>query len=269
MEPLNHLLKNSEVIIITGKRGAGKTALGMYFLGLSTSPYIVGFPEEKKHLLPSSVSLLPSIDDLPQESTIFIDEAALFFNARESFRSTNKKISGLVTEARHFNQCLIFTSHTLRKLDISIIIDADALIFREPSFLHSKFERQEVKPLMENVKREFSKIESDKREYAFILSHDFEQFVRTPLPSFWSEELSKISCVPLSSPSPPSQRVEPDAQAGKGYIVFDIDGNKSAEYIRRDTAYMFAGSWAKKRNKNFILYCKHTKEQEIVTPQAE
>jgi len=108
----------------------------------------------------------------------------------------------LVTEARHQEQLLIFATHTLRKLDIGVVMDADAIFFKEPSFLHSKFERSEIREITREVKEQFGKLKGDRRKYTYVLSHDYEGFLKTPLPSFWCEELSKAQInVEISPPA--------------------------------------------------------------------
>ncbi|RLF14334.1 MAG: hypothetical protein DRN06_07235 [Thermoprotei archaeon] len=188
---LKKILESSEVILITGKRGAGKTALGYYILEQSPNPYVFGLPEEAWRYLPKFITPLKSLEKLPEKATIFIDEAALWFYSRSSSQKMNKYISQLVTEARHQEQLLIFATHTLRKLDIGVVMDADAILFKEPSFLHSKFERSEIREITREVKEQFSKLRGDRRKYTYVLSHDYEGFLKTPLPSFWCEELSK------------------------------------------------------------------------------
>lgn len=185
------ILERSEVILITGRRGAGKTALGYYILEQSPNPYVFGLPEGAWQYLPESITPLKSLENLPEKATIFIDEAALWFYSRSSSQKLNKYISQLVTEARHQEQLLIFATHTLRKLDIGVVMDADTIFFKEPSFLHSKFERSEIREITEEVMKQFSRLKEDRRKYTYVLSHDYEGFIKTPLPSFWCDELSK------------------------------------------------------------------------------
>ena len=201
------ILERSEVILITGRRGAGKTALGYYILEQSPNPYVFGLPEGAWQYLPESITPLKSLENLPEKATIFIDEAALWFYSRSSSQKLNKYISQLVTEARHQEQLLIFATHTLRKLDIGVVMDADAIFFKEPSFLHSKFERSEIREITREVMRHFSRLKDDRRKYTYVLSHDYEGFIKTPLPSFWCEELSKVQInIELSPPAPDLSR---------------------------------------------------------------
>ena len=225
---IDELQKNSEVIIITGKRGSGKTCLACYLLEKSDNAFFFGFPEEKKVYLPENILPLPfdNIESLPENATIFFDEAALWFYARDSMSRFNKLISQIITEARHHNQLIIFATHTLRKLDIGIVIDADAILFKEPSHLHVKFERAEIRYIMKEVAKEFEKIEGDRRKYSYMLSHDFEQLVETPLPSFWKEELSHITIQVQLDTEPISYKVEKKIPSEGGFsFIIDEFGN--------------------------------------------
>ena len=192
---IEDLITNSQVIIITGKRGSGKTALGLYLLeNSSKNPLIFGLHPSAWQYLPEKITPLEVLDKLPEDSTIFIDEAALWFYSRDYTKKVNKFIAKAITEARHKDQLLIFASHTLRKLDIGIVLDADAILIKEPSFLHAKLERAEIRNLIEIAEDRFQALKhsnEDTRKYVFLASHDFFKLIEVPLPSFWCEELSK------------------------------------------------------------------------------
>lgn len=186
------------VILVTGARGTGKTALCYHILEQMSGErdaYVIGLPEEKWEYLPDFIFPLTDISDLPCDSIVFTDEAALIYHSRDHSRSLNKQISKLVTETRHKNQILVFASHTLRKLDLGIILDSDSILFKKPSFLHSRFERAEIRSIVDNVSRKFAEINDRHEKYTYVLAQNYEGMITTPLPSFWCEELSKISRV--------------------------------------------------------------------------
>ena len=196
-EHLRETLENSEVILVTGKRGAGKTALLCTILENSSKKdvFITGISQEYWHLLPDTITPLPldaqTLEHLPENATIALDESALFFYSRDYSKQLNKLVSKLVTEARHKKELLVFATHSLRKIDIGIAIDADAIIFKEPSLLHSKFERKEILRLVQEAKRAFDKIPPPERvKHAYLVSQDYEGMLEVELPSFWTEELS-------------------------------------------------------------------------------
>ena len=192
---IEDLTLNSQVIIITGKRGSGKTALGLYLLTKSKNPFIFGLHPSAWQYLPEKITPLERLDKLPEDSTIFIDEAALWFYSRDYTKKVNKFIAKTVTEARHKDQLIIFASHTLRKLDIGIVLDVDAILFKEPSLLHTRLERAEVRNLVELAESKFRSASGDLRKYVFVASHDIGELIEVPLPSFWCEELSKAEII--------------------------------------------------------------------------
>ena len=194
---IENLVSKSEVILITGRRGAGKTALGAKLLENSgdRDAYFMGLSEPYWKLLPDNITPLlvntQTLENLPSDAVIFMDEAGLFYFSRDYSKQLNKLIAKLVTEARHLNQVLVFATHTLRKLDVSIVLDADAILLKEPSLLHSKFERKEILELVRQAKQAFDKIPPPERvKHAYLVSQDCEGMLKVELPSFWTEELS-------------------------------------------------------------------------------
>ena len=190
-------MENGQVILITGKRGSGKSGLLYAILENSQkeNSYVIGIAKEYHHLLPDSITPLPTsidtLNNLPSHATIALDEGAWLFPSRESFKPMNKLISKLLTNARKADQLLVFATHTMRAFDISVVLNCDALLFKEPSLLHSKLERAEILKIVQEAKRAFNKIPVPERvKHAYLVSQDYEGMLEVELPSFWTEELS-------------------------------------------------------------------------------
>ena len=190
-------IENGQVILITGKRGSGKSGLLYSILENSQkeNSYIIGIAKEYHHLLPDSITPLPTsidtLNNLPSHATIAVDEGAWLFPSRESFKPMNKLISKLLTNARKMDQFLVFATHTMRAFDVSVVLNCDALLFKEPSLLHSKLERAEILKIVQEAKRAFDKILPPERvKHAYLVSQDYEGMLEVELPSFWTEELS-------------------------------------------------------------------------------
>lgn len=191
------MFEHPYVGIITGRRGSGKTSLGLWLIENLTKGgiegYIYGAPRAYGDYLPESIDILgiEEIDNLPEDAVIFFDEASIHFFARENFSALNKLIDKLILISRQKDQTLLFASHNLRKLDVGIITDSDVIFFKEPSLLHSKLERAEIRGLTQKAFDAFSKIpQEERKKYTYVLSGDIEAIVETPLPSFWVEDLS-------------------------------------------------------------------------------
>lgn len=196
---LTKVLGTPSVSILSGQRGEGKTALGCLALEcgheIGLSPRVVGIPESKMHLLPDYIELKKNPFDIKDNAVVFFDEAYLYAFAREHDEPINKTFGKLLGSSRHKNHTAIFATHTLRKLDVDIVIETDNLIMKKPSRFHADFERQQIKKY---TKRAIKWFENDKRarknsqKYALIWGDKREgKPIRTPLPTFWSEELSK------------------------------------------------------------------------------
>jgi len=201
---LEDVVKQAECLLITGRRGSGKTALGYRCLEIlkdEKPAYVLGVPEHIWKYLPDDIVPLPldeqTMLDLPDDAAFFFDEAALHFYSRDSHRYMNKLIGSLITLSRQRGWTVIFATHNTRKLDVGILIDVDAILFKEPSPLHAEMERVEIRKLMQRVYEAFSRIPKNERvKYAYVFSDIGRTLVETPLPSFWRQELS----TPFRSP---------------------------------------------------------------------
>jgi len=193
-EKLIDILGWPSVSLITGRRGSGKTALGCLVLQEAhergMGAYLMGLPQPKWKLLPEYINPTRNIGEVQDNSAVMLDESFLYLYARDHPKRFNKFISQLIGITRQKNWMLLFISHTLRKLDIGAILDADNLVVRQPSWLHVRYERQEVRELIEPAFKFFKRV-SEPVKYAYIYTSKPPIAVKIPLPEFWSEELSK------------------------------------------------------------------------------
>lgn len=182
---------HSLIMLIIGRRGAGKTALGMKLVEtgaiLRKRSYVIGFSNSK---VPSWVKKVESLEEIPNNSLVLIDEAGISFSARSSMKTANKNLAELLAIARHKNLSLIFITQNSAMLDLNVLRLCDILLFKEPSLLQTRFERKGLQDMYNNVGKAFDTTEK-KKEHFYIVSDDFEGLVRTGLPSFWNESISK------------------------------------------------------------------------------
>ncbi len=190
-EFLEALKKQSLIVIITGRRGSGKTALGFSILEFlkdsKRNIYAIGIEAG----LPKWIKKEYDLSKLKNDSIVLIDEAALSFSARESSKELNRLITKIMAVARHKNLSLIFITQSSAIIDINILRLADVIMIKEPGLLQEKFERKEIQQLYKKVKPIFRRIEKNKNKYTYVYSDWFEGLIKNRLPSFWNEKISK------------------------------------------------------------------------------
>ena len=211
--PLNH----PQVIVIIGHRGSGKTATAHYILEQSHkqgrkcrfwAPLKMLREPDKyfKNAKPKQVgtSMIPIVQvmgwldlqhmrypNIIPNTVHLLDDVQLRHHAREWHK--NVTIDKIISMSRHEKATLIYTTQETFRVDKNIIGDMDMLIVKKPSIFGAKFERGEIKKLMETIRNEFIKLEKegkDARQYSFIMSDAYEGFVGPQgLPSYWTSEL--------------------------------------------------------------------------------
>jgi hypothetical protein len=182
---------HSLIMLIIGRRGAGKTALGMKLIEtaaiLNRKIYVIGFDASK---VPNWVKKAEGIADIPNNSLVLIDEAGITFSSRSSMKQSNKDLAELLAIARHKNLSLVFITQNSAMLDLNVLRLCDILLFKEPSLLQTRFERKGLQDIFTKVGSAFSELEN-KKEHFYIISDDFEGLVKSGLPQFWNESISK------------------------------------------------------------------------------
>ena len=186
------ILKHSVIMLITGKRGSGKTALGMKFLELFNRKtrrrcYAVGFQKAK---LPRWIKKEEDIEKTPNNSVVLVDEGAVTFSARDAMKASNKWLGKIMAIARHKNLSLVLISQNSAMIDLNVLRLADVVLLKEPSLLQAKFERKAIREMYEQVKPKFTALKQRKK-YFYIWSDEFQGLVEAGLPEFWSDKISK------------------------------------------------------------------------------
>ncbi len=211
-----NVITQPSVVLILGKRGSGKSALGYRLLELfrnQLSPYVVGIPEAAARTLPDWIGIAETLEDVPHRAIILLDEAHLAYHSRNSFKQANTGVSRLLNLSRQREQTVIFVTQEARQIDVNIASSANVLVFKEPSMLQFEFERRELRQLAQKATDAFTGLSNTLRKsssYVHSPDNDFQGLLESELPSFWSNRLSKAfaseaSTAPVRKPARPSR----------------------------------------------------------------
>lgn len=194
-------LPEPAVILIVGRRGSGKDVTAHQAARELSRCNTCKIPVYTKYIY---VDLKPEKYGLPEyfrmfdrkfyESTIILlSDAHLSLYSREWGTDFNKTMDKIQTIARHRNIDIIYTTQQTRRLDINIVAGVDCILFKEPSLMAYKFERQEIKDMTEQTKTYFSdKPKKWKWEHALAFTHTgIHKVENIKKPYYWTEELSK------------------------------------------------------------------------------
>lgn len=188
----SRLKKDSLIMLIVGRRGSGKTSLGMKLLEFfhkvpKRKCYALGYDKTK---LPWWIRRVDSLEKIPNNAVALFDEGAVLFSSRDSMKSINKELGKMMAIARHKNLTLVLITQNSAMIDLNVLRLADILLLKEPSLLQAKFERKGLKDIFDKVKPKFEKIE-EKKSHFYVWDDDFQGMVKYSLPEFWSEKISK------------------------------------------------------------------------------
>ncbi len=190
----SRLNETSMIVLIAGKRGSGKSALGFRILenahATSERPaYALGV---KASVLPSWISSVDDVEQVSNQGMVLVDEGALSFSSRESMSKKNKELGKLLAIARHKDLTLLLVTQNTGMIDKNVLNLCDTVILKEGSLLQQKMERDAMKELYSKAGKAIKALPSeDRTAHAYIVSDDFEGLVRVALPSFWSSKVSK------------------------------------------------------------------------------
>lgn len=164
------------VILELGARGEGKTALGHRLLEVFANAdkerdaYIMGFPDDKQHLLPEWIDVLPPGTPKhrwPENSIVLIHEAHQLLHARRSMDAENLELDQLVTISRHKDSNIIYDTQQSHRLDKNAVAAVDGILARWPALMQEDFERRAIKPIVKEAREVLSK---------YVTVHDEDDF---------------------------------------------------------------------------------------------
>ena len=158
------------------------------------------FPRSQRDLLPDWVTHVETLKALSKEppSVIVCDELARSAHARDHATAENRewpRMLAIVAQHHHLMYCIYQSS---RQMDVAIAMDVDLIFFKEPSQLHIRFARPELRPEIAEAYELFSQYKAnggkgDQRGMIYVV--DFHRgrkgFVRgAGKASFWNDQVS-------------------------------------------------------------------------------
>lgn len=192
---LDRTYQQSTIMLVVGRRGSGKTALGMRLLEAfhkkinNRGLYAVGYNSAK---LPLWIHKIDSVLDAPSNSVVLVDEGAVVLSSRDSHNGTNKAVGKLMAVARHKNLSLILITQNSAMIDVNVLRLADTLIVKQPSLMQTRFERKEMKALYDQTTPYFVDLKGiEQKQALYVIDDEFEGFLKAGLPDFWTEKISK------------------------------------------------------------------------------
>ncbi len=195
-EALPHIVAPYLITLILGGRGSGKTALGFRLLELyrdhQSDKYIVGGSRSAVQLLPKWIKYVDSIFTLPDNSIALIDEAHLRMGPHIS-EADRRELASMLALTRQRQQTLFIISQQARTISREIVAAADILVFKALRQNQIKFDRPEFTQAMESADQALGTVFGDRKAYAFVYSPEdrLQHLMRSVLPEFWSEPLSR------------------------------------------------------------------------------
>jgi hypothetical protein len=194
------VIVHPSIVLVLGKRGSGKSALGYRLLELfryGLTPYVLGVPKQAHGLLPEWMGNVTNLEDLPEKSIALIDEAYLRYHSRESLGSASRLMSRILNLSRQRQQSLVFVSQEARQVDKNIASSANVVVFKDLAMLQLQFDRPELNKLAAQARQAFEAVKGDEKRWSYVYSPDanFQGLLENSLPSFWRSKLSHAFAV--------------------------------------------------------------------------
>jgi len=190
----NRMRTSSTIIMVAGKRGSGKSALGFRILEnlnakAQRPAYVLGVHQS---ILPDWIRAVEDLDEVHNGGVVLVDEGAISFSSRESMNKKNKELGKLLAIARHKDLTLILVTQNTGMIDKNVLNLCDTILLKEGSLLQKKMERGVMRDIYDSADSQMAKILPEERQkHVYIFDSDFEGVCKIALPSFWSVKISK------------------------------------------------------------------------------
>ncbi len=207
------IIQPASSYLIVGDVGTGKSGLAFWLLETFSQKYqfqpaVVGFPKEKKALLPDSFKVL-EVDELTQRhNTIaLIDEADIQLPIEDT--KARKQVTNFLSLPRHRHQIFLLSFHFPRLVLGRYLPFFSAFILKRPPYLiefAGKGKNDALVQMMGKAEERFAELvppdwqptegqlqplEVIRHTYVVAPRIRWQGMITNPLCTFWSQELSE------------------------------------------------------------------------------
>ena len=192
--------------LIVGDIRHGKSVLGYAMLEAISKKYdrpsyIYGLPVEKETLLPDYIIPINDLTQLTEHSICLFDEAYISFYSRSSATDANKFMDQVAGLIGHLDVIAIYVTQQTRRLEIGLVSSSQFICIKKPSLLQSKFDRPQIRNMMEIAYRSFKNLnppnDMSKKDYmkrcTYLMSSDFQGMIEysNNAVEWWSDNVSR------------------------------------------------------------------------------
>ena len=200
--------KDGGVIVITGHRGQGKSALGWWLAQKINKEQkknivAVGFPHEARSLFPKRgfgsggirwATGIEEVDSIIKPSVLVCVEASFIANAREAMTKNNQAWLRLINTSRQKEHWLLFITQNSDQLDKQLMMNADFVLMKKPTEQHRRGCNKMYLPEMNEAINQVSH-KKDTKKFVFAVDYNYEygkpKLLSAGIPTWWNSKVSK------------------------------------------------------------------------------
>jgi hypothetical protein len=213
--PWDKIILPKSTYLVMGDVGTGKSSLAFWLMErysakLKLRPCVVGFPENKRNLLPDNFEIIDTVDEVAscEDAFIFIDEAGIQLPLDDY--KVREKVTNFLQLHRQRRQLLLLGYHYPRLILARYLPFLGGFFLKRPPFLKefaSKSKTDTLAQMMDKAEERFAELvppgwEPNEEElqplevktHTYVVSPRmrWQGVLTNPTPSFWKEELSEV-----------------------------------------------------------------------------
>jgi len=182
------------LIFILGDVNEGKTVTMCCLLDQYHKQGLNIYMGDKKNVVDTYPDWVKRTDPykpyMPPDSVFCRDDAHLVYHARDWTSGKARYLDDAGRERYHTRTTFIYTTQQSRVLDVNLVSMGATLIFKRPSKLQLKVERNEVKDLFAEADISLRE-EGYGVEKAYVMSNRFEGVVEVDKPGWYDESIRR------------------------------------------------------------------------------